>query len=384
VRTARRWAATTLGLVLLVAAGCGRPADDARAQPVLTIVAERDLGFGTLLSQYTRLNPGVTVVEKTAAVPGGDLAVIDDYTAARLAAQSDGYAELSGTTGRWGRWALPIGVDGLGMCYQRHLLSAAGLPTDRVAVAKLWSTWAAYLETGQRFEAAKLPAHWVDSALSVYNAVLSQQEHGYYRADGALSVSGSDGVKSAWQVATGVSAVGESAQLRQLTPQWVAAAQSRRFATLPCPSWLLGWLKRNVPNLRGDWDITTAPGGRGSTMTYYLVVPKSGTRVREARALATWLADPAQQVAAFELNGLLPASDDQRAGAAVRRRSDPFLNGAPAGEILSASLRGRSAQPVGDRGAEVRSAVERLVTRVDGWEISATEGWALVATSYPE
>ena len=379
----RRISTALLGLLMLAGAGCSRVGENVPKRTELIIVSSRDMGFGALLQQYMKMHPEITVRETRGVAASGDIAVIDDYTAAGLAGQKDDYVDLGAGEHRWGGWAVPVGVDGLAMCYQRRLFSAAGLPEERKAVAALWPTWDAYVSTGQRFEAAKLPAHWVDSALSVFTAVLSQQQHAYHDAGGRLMVSRSPAVEQAWRVATGVSAVGESAQLGQLTPQWVAAAQSGRFATLPCTSWTMGWLERNVPDLRGDWDVAAAPSGLGPVSARYLVVPAAGDHVYQAQQLAMWLAAPAQQITAFTLNGMLPSSRQQHADPDVRDHRNSFLNDAPTGKLLISSIDGRKPQPVGERAAEVRSAVERLVTRVDGWEISAADGWAALAEIYP-
>ena len=47
-------------------------------------------------------------------------------------------------------------IGGLAICYRTDLFKAAGLPTDREAVGKLWPTWDDYVKAGSDF-IAKTP-----------------------------------------------------------------------------------------------------------------------------------------------------------------------------------------------------------------------------------
>ena len=46
---------------------------------------------------------------------------------------------------------IPTDVGGLEVAYRIDLFKKAGLPTDRVAVGKLWPTWDAFIATGQKY-----------------------------------------------------------------------------------------------------------------------------------------------------------------------------------------------------------------------------------------
>ena len=44
-------------------------------------------------------------------------------------------------------------VGSLAVCYRKDPVAKAGLPTNRVAVSKLWPTWQAYIAAGKRYQA---------------------------------------------------------------------------------------------------------------------------------------------------------------------------------------------------------------------------------------
>ena len=60
------------------------------------------------------------------------------------------------------------------MCYRKDLFAKAGLPTERDAVSKLWPTWQDYIATGEKFNAAKTGASFLDAATNTFNTILLQ------------------------------------------------------------------------------------------------------------------------------------------------------------------------------------------------------------------
>ena len=74
-------------------------------------------------------------------------------------------------------------VGSLAICYRKDLFAKAGLPTNRVAVSKLWPTWQAYINIGKRYQ-AKAPkgTFFFDSGSNVYNAMVGQLNPAYYNA----------------------------------------------------------------------------------------------------------------------------------------------------------------------------------------------------------
>ena len=72
------------------------------------------------------------------------------------------------------------------ICYRSHLFAAAGLPTDRAAVAQLLgTTWDIYFAAGRQFQAkSKVP--WTESSGALYQAMVNQVKNAYEKDDGTV------------------------------------------------------------------------------------------------------------------------------------------------------------------------------------------------------
>jgi cellobiose transport system substrate-binding protein len=93
-------------------------------------------------------------------------------------------------------------VGGMAMCYRTDEFAAAGLPTNRDEVSKLWPTWEDFIATGQKFEdavkAGKVKnTHFMDGPAVMYRSILGQQPVGIYDGD-KIVVETNPGVKLAW------------------------------------------------------------------------------------------------------------------------------------------------------------------------------------------
>ncbi len=233
---------------------------------------------------------------------------LNRYGAAEL---KDEFAEAkwSAATTQDGR-VLGLGTD-VGpeaMCYRSDLLKQAGLPTDREELAKRWSTWDGYLELGKQYK-AKAPAGsaWMDSVGSLFTIMIGQEEERYYDASGALVYDTNPAVKAAWDAAAGAAEAGLSAKLDQWSPQWNQAFAAGSFATLPCPAWMLGYIRgRPVTPARASGTSRSCRAAPETGAALYLAVPRAAKHKKEAYELIKWLTAPEQQAKLFEKQGNFP------------------------------------------------------------------------------
>ncbi|GAA2498194.1 hypothetical protein Ahu01nite_037770 [Winogradskya humida] len=174
------------GLTLLTAlAGCGTTgaADDKRI--TLTVDDFGSFGYKQLLREYEAAHPELRVVERTTAFTKhhelltqrldagkgtGDVVAVEEGYVVEFRNRSADFVNLldlgagdlksNWLPWKWeatlsadgtGQMGLGTDVGGLAMCYRPDLFKAAGLPTDRESVAKLWPTWEKYIAAGQRF-----------------------------------------------------------------------------------------------------------------------------------------------------------------------------------------------------------------------------------------
>ena len=124
----------------------------------------------------------------------------------------------------------------MGICYRRDLLQAAGLPTSREAVSKLWPTWQKFIDTGLQFE-KKAPkgTYFFDSGSNVFNAMIGQLNPAYYDAQGNVVVDKNPQVKHAWNLTMQGVQKGESAGLAAFSTHWNTGFKESTFATVTCP-----------------------------------------------------------------------------------------------------------------------------------------------------
>lgn len=275
----------------------------------LSIADWGNFGYPELIKEYEAAHPGIDIVErvgdynqtqqslaqKLAAGTGApDIAAIDEGFIVQFREQARNFVNLLDTPAiaarrseylpwKWeqslsadGATQIGLGTDvgGLAMCYRPSLFRKAGLPTDRDKVSALWKSWQDYIDVGTQFVARNTGAKWVDSAVSIFNPVISQASQAYYTKDNQLIVGSNPEVKQAWKIASDLAAAKLSANLMTSTPGWASGMQKATFATMACPSWMRGQVAQNAPKTTGDWDVATVPGTGGNWGGSFLTVPK--------------------------------------------------------------------------------------------------------------
>lgn len=155
--------------------------------------------------------------------------------------------------GRWLDWKAKAATDANGaligygtdsgpeaICYRSDLFKAAGLPSDRESVAKLFgTTWDSYFAAGKQF-AAKSKVPFFDSIGATYQGMVNQLEAAYENpTDDSITATENPEVKKVYDavVKAGITD-GLSAKLQQWGDDWTASFQKDGFATMLCPA---GW-----------------------------------------------------------------------------------------------------------------------------------------------
>ena len=245
---------------------------------------------------------------------------------------------------------LGLGTDigPLAICYRTDLFKAAGLPTDPTQVSALWANgWDGYVAAGQQYKAhAKAGQYWTDTAGGMFNAVIGQSTNQYYDASGKLIVDSNPAVKAAWDESMKVAAGGLSAKLSQFSTAWNVAFTTGTFATIACPSWMVGYIKSEAGAMSGQWNIANIPGGGGDWGGSYLAIPKASKHQKEAYDLISWLTAAEQQAAVFKAVGNFPSNSKAAADPTVASATDKYFSGgtdpnnpvgAPIGKIFGDS-----------------------------------------------
>ncbi|WP_030752087.1 extracellular solute-binding protein [Streptomyces griseus] len=414
-QAALRLGAVALTGSLLAACGSGSSgtaSDAAGGKVTLTVDLFGSFGYkeAGLYAEYEKLHPNVTIKQtdtedeadywkslQTRLAGGGGLADVQGVEVGRIASvtqqQADRFEDLrkygaDGLKNQFAeaKWAAATGkngeVLGLGtdvgpeaMCYRTDLFARAGLPTDRTELAEKWSTWDGYLELGKQYK-AKAPGKsaWLDSVGSLFSIMIGQEKERYYDASGALIWETNPALKTAWDASVEASGAGLSAKLDQWSPQWNQAFAAGSFATLPCPAWMLGYIKGQAGETgKGKWDVAPLPGGAGNWGGSYLAVPRAAKNKKEAYELIKWLTAPEQQAKIFAEQGNFPSSTG--AIAEVADTTDPYFSGAPIGKIFGDAAKAAPVQVLGVHDQNINQQITNALGEVERKGLAPGKAW---------
>jgi cellobiose transport system substrate-binding protein len=420
-RTPVALAAVAVSGALLLSACGGGAAEPAEAGGPVELKVSLFGTFGYdevgLFDEYEAANPGVTITYEstqgedkywpalqTRLTAGSGVADIQGIEVARIADvvqnQEGLWTDLLGTPAGannenyldWKQAAattesgavLGMGTDigPMGICYRSDLLGAAGLPTEPDALAARMTSWDDYVALGTEFQAAA-PAGtaWMDSAGGFYNAMVSTEEKIYYDEAGELIYDSNPAVKQAFDTAAAAAQSGLTAKLEQFVdPGWDAGFSSGSFATIACPSWMIGYIKGKAGDAgSGQWNVTTLPGGQGGNWGgAYLGIPEVSENKEEAGKLIAWLTAPEQQAKVFQEVGNFPSTT---AGIeAVAGATDEYFNNAPIGEIFSTSSTSAPVQVLGPEDGVVKNAMAKSLLSVEANGVAPADAWTAAQT----
>ena len=397
----------------LVLAGCsgqdlegGGSNDATQGQVTLKVNFWGDMGLDKLKAAYEKDHPNVKIVlnsgeynaqhedlqKKLVAGTGApDISAVDEGFIVQFRGQSDKFVNLldkgaasyeskylpwkwqqSLSTDKKTQIGLGTDVGGLAMCYRSDLFKAAGLPTDRESVSKLWTTWDDFINVGKQY-VSKTGKKFVDSGTNMFNPVLAQQPQGFYDESDKLQMEG--GPKVAFDVSMKTIDAGLSANLASFQPNWDQGFKKDQFAVLACPAWMLGHIQETAPNQKGKWDIATIPGGGGNWGGSWWTIPKQTKNADEAYKFVEWLVQPAQQIEVFKTVGNLPSQPALYKDPAVLDYKKEFMSNAPTGQIFASTAENLKPQYLGKKNGPTRVAVENVITRVQQGSLKSGAAW---------
>lgn len=363
----------------------------------LTVATFNEFGYDDLFAEYEASHPGITIEHKKAATSTeardnlntrlgagsglSDIEAVEVDWLPELMQYPDKFNDLASddVADRWLEWKTKMATTADGkligygtdigpeaICYRADLFGAAGLPTDREAVATaLGTSWEDYFALGEQFAAAS-EVPWMGSAGEVFNAMINQIPNAYEDNDGTVIATSNPEVRAAYDQVLDASAAGLSAHLSQWSDDWTTSFQNNGFATMPCPSWMLGVIEGNAAGVTG-WDIAdTFPGGGGNWGGSYLTVPTQSEHPAEAIELAAWLTAPEQQIKAFKSKGTFPSQTEALASTELTSVNSAFFNNAPTGSIFAARAEAVSVVPFkGPKYSGINDAMQQAISRVD-------------------
>ncbi|MET9383361.1 extracellular solute-binding protein [Streptomyces sp. NPDC002928] len=321
-------------------------------------VTERNENYYPALINHLTTNSGLQDVQ---AIEVGNIAEIVSTQASKL----EDLSKVSGVDkSNWLGWkwsqattkdgqTIGLGTDvgPMAICYRKDLFEAAGLPTDRTEVGKLWAgDWNKFISAGEQYKKkAKSGTVFMDSPGGLINAILSSQKEKFYDSSGKIIYKTNPAVKSAFDLTAKAAQEGLVQSQTQFQAGWDQTIANSKFATVACPPWMLGYLKgKSKPESAGKWDVAVAPksGNWGGT---FLAVPKSGKHVKEAEAFITWLTAPAQQAKLFNVQGSFPSAPSAYTMSEVTGAKNDMTGDSPIGTIFSEAAKSSPEQVIGPK-----------------------------------
>jgi cellobiose transport system substrate-binding protein len=279
-----------------------------------------------------------------------------------------------------GKKLLGLGTDvgGLAMCYRVDHFQAAGLPTNRDEVGKLWASgWEAYVAKGKEFQ-AKSKVKWMDSSTAILQPYVMQNGDQFYFDENDKFVGDTNPtLKKAWDLGIEVAQAGMTTKVNRWTDEWNAAFKQGTFATMACPSWMLGVIQdRAGAENANKWDVAKAPGGSGNWGGSYLAIPKQSQHPNEAYKLAKYLTGKDGHLASFEEAGGMPSDlaglDDPR----FKDKTNAYFNNAPSGAIFAESVKGVEPMVLGSKHQQVQETIfEAQLAAAEKGQLTPQKAW---------
>ncbi|MFJ8688434.1 ABC transporter substrate-binding protein [Micromonospora wenchangensis] len=419
---------TAIALVTITAllgtTACGGDDGAADGGPVtLTVDVFGQFGYEKLYREYEAAHPGIKIVERgtggnldeyspkltqwlAAGKGAGDVVAIEEGLLVEYKANPQnfvnlldhGAADLKGNFLEWkwnggltadGKQLIGLGTDvgGMAICYRKDLFAAAGLPTDRDAVSKLWPTWQDYVRVGEQFKAKNTGAAFLDAATNTFNTILLQTAgnttgYSYYDTADKLVVDSNPAVRQAYDTTVDIIDSGLSGRYGAWSEEWVSAFKQAKFATIACPAWMTGVIEGNAgPDAKGKWDIAQVPGSGGNWGGSYLAVPKQSRHQAEAIELAKFLTSAKGQIGAFQEKGPLPSSPQALEDPAIVNSTNAYFSDAPVGRIFAAGAKSLKPVYMGPKNQAVRTEVENAVRTVELGQRNPAQGWTDATTN---
>ncbi|NYD50921.1 cellobiose transport system substrate-binding protein [Actinomadura luteofluorescens] len=418
----RRGLSTAMAAVLVggLAVACGDGDDDkggSDSGPVeLTVDVFGEPGYDALYKQYEQSHPNVKIKQRKVSTldeykpriqqwmatgsGAGDVVMLEEGILPLYMQQKAKFLNLFDYGGKnleknflpW-KWQAGLTPDGkqliglgtdvgpLAMCYRTDLFKKAGLPTDRTEVGKLWPTWDAFLSTGQKFQEKVPGSKWLDGPTAVFRATVLQNAgsgagYSFFDKSDNLVFDSNPAVKQAFDTSLKFETSKLTSDMSIFTPPWQTALKRDTFATLPCPSWMLGGIEEFSGSAgKGKWDVATTPGGSGYWGGSWLAVPKQTKHAKAAAELAEYLTSPEGQVGAFKAANVFPSSPQAAQDPAVAGAKSAYFNDAPIGQIFGQLVAAVKPVHLGPKNEDVRAAVENVLISVGQGKQKPDQAW---------
>jgi cellobiose transport system substrate-binding protein len=203
----------------------------------------------------------------------------------------------------------PLDIGPTGFYYRADVFDEAGLPTSPDELATATSTWEDWIEVGKELRGKKDSA-MVVTAQTVFEAVLNASTSRYFDDDDKpLFEQDGNAVREAWDTAVATVEAKVSGN-RQTDNDKNASWSSGATAGNVSAAWWAQILEETAPDTGGNWRITDQPVQAGNNGGSFAAIPHTCKDPEAAFAFISWIANPANQSAAYNDVQLFPSTPD--------------------------------------------------------------------------
>jgi cellobiose transport system substrate-binding protein len=264
----------------------------------------------------------------------------------------------------------------IAICYRTDLFRQAGLPTDRDQLAAKWTSWDAFLASGAQYK-AKMggKSAFVDTSSGLFNTVLGGSTTQYYDQNGNAIYDSNPAVKQAWDTSVKAIQQGLTAKVKQFDDQWNKDFSTGGFATVGCPSWMIGYIKGQAGDKgSGKWDVAPGPNAANWGGSY-LAVPKNSAHPKEAYDLIKYLTGAKAEVTLFQKGGNFPSNKVAAADPAVTGYTDPYFNNAPIGKIFGEVASKLPVATLGPKDGTIKDTISNGLLAIETQGKTPDQAW---------
>ncbi len=209
----------------------------------------------------------------------------------------------------------------------------------------------------------------------MFNAIIGQSPNQYYDASGKLIVDSNPAVKTAWDESMKVASGGLSAKLSQFSTAWNVAFTTGSFATIACPSWMVGYIKSEAGAMTRPVEHRQHPRQR-RRLGWLVPLHPEGQQAPEGGVRPDLLADRGgrSRRRVFKAVGNFPSNIKAAADPTVAAATDTYFSGgtdpdnpvgAPIGKIFGDSAAKLQPAILGPHDGDVKNAISTAITRVE-------------------
>jgi cellobiose transport system substrate-binding protein len=255
------------------------------------------------------------------------------------------------------------------------------LPTDPDQVSAMIPTWKDFLAVGKEYT-DKTGKPFIDNAeTSIFYQAVNQGSQKYYNNKTRKLDYDNAQVKSAFDLAVQGVQDGITANLTSFSTGWSAGLQKGAFAAVATPSWMLGSLKTNAADTKGEWGIAKIPGGSGNWGGSYLAIPKRAEHPKAAWNYNKNAESPEAQLSHFLDSGSLPTTVSNYTNPKLLAATDPFFSNAPIGKIFTESVAKLHPFYIGPDSGQIGTDYQNAIINLENKKISADEAWSSAQTA---